>query len=724
MRRSCARRLLAALSLLCMLGISPGYAQGPIAQTAAQAMAIARQHVARYGDRIAAWRTATVASPTPYYDLEGQVAVYVVPVVDRGHDIGHVVVSSQALPNPVLAFSTAPAPHRAAHEAIRAQADSLGLIVHERVPLYLGPLSYFYPIEQGTKMSLLEMGRGRRIDLDPAVADRLARAVRTIEGTPASPPVEDSAAALPASSLGATALKRLYGPDYLWYVGCGPTAAGNLMGYWADRGYPALVLGGSDGDYTGTIERLGQLMGTNEAGWTWLPIDDDLQDFAQERGYAFRTSERSSPPYSDYVAEIDAHRPLVVLVNGHELYGNHFITGFGYEYEPGNDTYRYMIVHDTWWSTAEDYWIQYGAGYSAIWFDTVVPPAVEVDTIPPTSSVAPLPPFQTTPSFSVHWSGTDIGWGTAWYDVQVRDGADGVWADWITHTDATAGTFTGLTGHSYAFRSRAVDIDRNAEPYPGGDGDARTAIAAYLLSGHVSGNRGMPVIGAQVTVAPHSLGATPSDAQGAYMAGIGAAGSYTLSVAGSAGFGTLPPTHGVAVNEDIAGLDWVLPPAIDWVADGGWESGTLAQWATGGTIAPAITTTAHTGDYGVVLGQRAVPGAGTSAISQTVALPPTVADATLSFLLRADAAHALTDALSVTLSGSTEVMTRVVALGGGDWQHAWFDVSAFAGETIEVRFLFTSGDSARVWIDEVSLGPAAREPSRAYLPAVLREPPD
>ncbi|MFN2129791.1 MAG: C39 family peptidase, partial [Anaerolineae bacterium] len=410
MRRSRARRLLAALSLLCLLGISPGYAQGPVPQTAAQAMAIARRHVARYSDRIAAWRTAAVADPTPYYDLEGQVAAYVVPVVDRGRDIGHVVVSSQALPNPVLAFSAAPAPHRAAREAIRAQADSLGLTVHERVPLYLGPLSYFYPAGQGTAMSLLEMGRGRRVDLDPAVADRLARAVRTIEGTPASPPVEDSAA-LPASSLGATALKRLYGPDYLWYVGCGPTAAGNLMGYWADRGYPALVLGGSDGDYTGTIERLGQLMGTNEAGWTWLPIDDDLQDFAQERGYAFRTSERSSPPYSAYVAEIDAHRPLVVLVNGHELYGNHFITGFGYEYEPGNDTYRYMIVHDTWWSTAEDYWIQYGAGYSAIWFDTVVPPAVEVDTIPPSSSVAPLPPFQTTPSFSVHWSGTDIGWG-------------------------------------------------------------------------------------------------------------------------------------------------------------------------------------------------------------------------------------------------------------------------------------------------------------------------
>lgn len=721
MRRSCARWLLTILSLLSILGIVPGYAQGPALRTAVQAMAIAHQQVLRERGHIAAWLTADVGSPTPYYDLEGEIAAYIVPVVDREREVGHVVVSSQALPNPVLAFSTAPAPHRAARDAIRAQANGLGLIVHERVPLYLGPLSYFYPVEQGAAMSLLEMGRGRRIDLDAESAGHLARAVRTIEAAPAAPPVEGSSAAPQASNPGATALKQLYGPDYLWYVGCGPTAAGNLMGYWADRGYPGLVLGGSDGDYTGTIERLGQLMGTNAAGWTWLPIDDDLQDFARERGYSFSTSERSYPPYSAYVAEIDAHRPLVVLVNGHELYGNHFITGFGYEYEPGNDAYRYMIVHDTWWSTAEDYWIQYGAGYSAIWFDTVVPPVVEVDTTPPSSSVAPLPPFQTTSSVSVHWSGGDAGWGIEWYDVQVRDGTDGAWTDWITHTNATAATFAGLTGHSYAFRSRAVDIDRNAEPYPGGDGDAGTAIVAYLLSGHVFGNRGMPAIGAHVTVAPQSPGATSSDVHGAYLAGIGTAGSYTLSMAGGAGFGALPPMRNVAIDRDIEGLDWVLPPAIDWIADGGWESGTLANWSASGTITPAITTTAHTGDYGIVLGQRAAPGAGTSAISQTAALPPTAEDATLSFLLKADAVQAAADVLSLAIWGKTRAVTYTVTLRESEWAHAWYDVGAFAGQTIEVRFLFTSGGSGQVWIDEISLGAAAREPSRAYLPVAARE---
>ena len=42
------------------------------------------------------------------------------------------------------------------------------------------------------------------------------------------------------------------------YVGCGPTAAGTLMGYWSSRGYPNLM----SGDSQSVIESLHDLAGT------------------------------------------------------------------------------------------------------------------------------------------------------------------------------------------------------------------------------------------------------------------------------------------------------------------------------------------------------------------------------------------------------------------------------------------------------------------------------
>ena len=297
------------------------------------------------------------------------------------------------------------------------------------------------------------------------------------------------------------------------------------MGYWSDRGYPNLVNGGSAGDYPGTIDQLAYLMGTSSEGWTWLPINDDIRSFAALRSYSFQSSETYMPSYATLVSEIDAHRPIVVLVNDHTLYGNHFITGFGYEYDPSNPNYRYMIVHDTWSSTPEDYWVQYGTGYGKIWFDTVVPPIVQVDTAPPSSAVNPQAVYQTFDAFPVSWSGIDQGWGVKWYDIQYRDGQNSEWVDWLTHTTAVQAKFTGLRSHTYCFRSRAMDIDHNQEAYPEAE-DTCTTVLPLLTINYPIGKPGsfFSLTGSgypssttvTVTINGHDLGIVSTNSTGGF----------------------------------------------------------------------------------------------------------------------------------------------------------------------------------------------------------------
>ncbi len=481
------RVLLSIFSIILLVGVLAPCDPAADAQegglpTIERARLVAQGHMLRERVTIRSWEGAELGPAQPHYDLDGHVAAYVFSVMSDGRDAGYITVSAEDLPNPILEYSTAPARYKATRSAVRSTAAERGLMIDEQQPLYLGMLAYFYRIGDPEPVRLMEMGTQQMVTLDAAPAAHTRQQASNSLELPAipsdAPPAEfpDSGAATRS-----TLYKLLYGPDYGWYRGCGPTAVANAMGHWADRGYPNLVYGGSDGDYSGTIDQLATLMGTSPEGWTWLPIDDDIRSFAALRGYSFQSSEQYSPPYEAFVSEIDAHRPIVVLVNGHVLYGNHFITGFGYEYDPSDPNSRYMIVHDTWYSTPEDFWVQFGTGYSGIWFDTVVPPVVNVDTVPPTSAVKPLPEYQTTESFLVRWSGTDVGWGIKWYDVQYRDAQDSTWVDWKTHSTATGAYFAGVKGHTYCFRSRAMDIDHNQEAYPA-SADTCTTLPSLAIN--------------------------------------------------------------------------------------------------------------------------------------------------------------------------------------------------------------------------------------------------
>jgi len=124
-------------------------------------------------------------------------------------------------------------------------------------------------------------------------------------------------------------------------------------------------------------------------------------------------------------------------------------------------------------------WLGYGRPIERIPAMTYpfAPSWATIDTEAPVSAIDPLPAVSPHP-FHVSWQATDPGpAGIARHEVQVSvDG--GPWQTWFDNAPAGGADYTdGSGGHSYAFRSRAIDAAQNAEPWPAA-AEATTTVEA------------------------------------------------------------------------------------------------------------------------------------------------------------------------------------------------------------------------------------------------------
>jgi hypothetical protein len=95
--------------------------------------------------------------------------------------------------------------------------------------------------------------------------------------------------------------------------------------------------------------------------------------------------------------------------------------------------------------------------------------------------MTPLPPYTTTPSFTISWQGTDSGSGIAHYDVEGRLNG-GTWQRILENTTQTNYSVSGLqTGDFVEFRVRATDVAGNVQPFPEA-AQASTTVALEPLS--------------------------------------------------------------------------------------------------------------------------------------------------------------------------------------------------------------------------------------------------
>jgi uncharacterized repeat protein (TIGR01451 family) len=79
----------------------------------------------------------------------------------------------------------------------------------------------------------------------------------------------------------------------------------------------------------------------------------------------------------------------------------------------------------------------------------------------PDARVEPLPMVVTTTAFTVTWVKPEDVTGVGTFQVQVRDGYEGTWTDWLTSTREISATFTGQHGHTYLFHARTIAPQQN-----------------------------------------------------------------------------------------------------------------------------------------------------------------------------------------------------------------------------------------------------------------------
>jgi hypothetical protein len=184
-------------------------------------------------------------------------------------------------------------------------------------------------------------------------------------------------------------------PAYIWYNGCGPTAAGMVLGYWDGQGYDNLVPGdastqtpavdnmisstGNYNDYCLPLDyypdpllpdkseppagdehaddSVADFMNTSQSasslyyGWSWnYDIDNAFTGYVSSATPEYFASATNQPwgtfTWNSFRAEIDAGRPVVLLVDTDaDGFTDHFVPAIGYSDDGGTNQYA---CRDTW----------------------------------------------------------------------------------------------------------------------------------------------------------------------------------------------------------------------------------------------------------------------------------------------------------------------------------------------------------------------------------------
>ncbi len=90
-----------------------------------------------------------------------------------------------------------------------------------------------------------------------------------------------------------------------------------------------------------------------------------------------------------------------------------------------------------------------------VWLNTI-------DATPPVSSVTALPAAEQNPTFTVSWSGSDVGSGIASYTIYVSDNG-GPFTAWQSAVTVTSASYSGQAGHTYGFYTIATDSAGNVQ---------------------------------------------------------------------------------------------------------------------------------------------------------------------------------------------------------------------------------------------------------------------
>ena len=179
-------------------------------------------------------------------------------------------------------------------------------------------------------------------------------------------------------------------------------------------------------------------------------------------------------------------------------------------------------------------------------------------------------------------------------------------------------------------------------------------------------------------------------------------GTSTVTVTGTSGSTTKSTTITLTVTAQSTQL----------IQNGGFETGTLANWTAGGVYLPFTTTVQkHSGAYSAQLGASSgsEPN-GDSSLYQTITIPSTATKATLTFWYWPSTTDTITydwqEAQVQNSSGATLAQILKVASNTQVWTQVTHDLTTYKGQTIRVYFNDHQdgfGDLTYMYLDDVSV---------------------
>jgi len=361
---------------------------------------------------------------------------------------------------------------------------------------------------------------------------------------------------------------------------------------------------------------------------------------------------------------------------------------------------------------------------------------IEADLLAPTVSMNELEPVS-RPAFQVTWAANDIGSGVESVTILYQTGDQQSWQTWLTKQPANGSAiFRGAIGSEYRFSAQAIDHagNRNEELIVLASTLVNDGSRISQISGQVRDMQGEPAPWALVSIGQAGLFANET---GHFTVTV-PVGEWDLKVQQQI------QRHGLLFYQDST-FPLLLPPNYNPVINGDFEQKSLigvANWDVSGSSTYHIENLPRSQEHilrlaRIFVANSNLPGddgpGGNSTISQPLTVP--AGKPSLALLYKVESAETdggngscddskkLHDKFEIIIEKNGQLQPIHCQEVASEWQYAFLDLSAYAGEEITLTFnLYESSPNRRssALIDLITIGESPRltEPQLTYLPLI------